>query len=159
LGGEAAYSAAKAAILNLTLVSAAELAPLGVRVNAICPAARTRLSDAWPEMQVPNDGRLDRFDPNLLAPLVAYLASADCPVTGQILSVMGDWITVHAGWTSEDSVRPPRGTGWTYDSVRTALAGLPLAEHRLHLQDRLTGAAAGSNVYVSSHTLFTKPRE
>ena len=157
LGGEAAYSAAKAAVLNLTLVSAVELAPLGARVNAICPAARTRLSDDWPEMQAPTDGRLDRFNPNLLAPVVAYLASADCPVTGQVLSVMGDWVTVHAGWTSGLSVRPPHGTGWTFDSVRAALAELPLVDHRLHLQDRLTGVAAPSNVNDNSHRLFTKP--
>ena len=44
--GQTAYGAAKAGVLLLSLVSAAELAEIGVRVNAICPAARTRLTTA-----------------------------------------------------------------------------------------------------------------
>lgn len=42
--GQANYSAAKAGIVALTLVAAAELARYGVHVNAIAPAARTRMT-------------------------------------------------------------------------------------------------------------------
>jgi NAD(P)-dependent dehydrogenase (short-subunit alcohol dehydrogenase family) len=44
--GPQAYSAAKAAVINLTLNAAAELAPHRIRVNAICPGpVRTQMSD------------------------------------------------------------------------------------------------------------------
>lgn len=42
--GQAAYSAAKAGIATLTLVQAAELGRYGVTANALCPAARTRMT-------------------------------------------------------------------------------------------------------------------
>ena len=43
--GQAAYSAAKAGIATLTLVQAAELGRYGVTANALCPAARTRMTE------------------------------------------------------------------------------------------------------------------
>ena len=48
--GQANYGAAKAAIAAITLVAAAELERYGVRVNAIAPIARTRLTLATPGM-------------------------------------------------------------------------------------------------------------
>ncbi len=46
--GQTNYGAAKAGIAALTLVAAAELERYGVRVNAIAPIARTRLTEATP---------------------------------------------------------------------------------------------------------------
>ncbi|MDT7668464.1 MAG: hypothetical protein QOC74_1247, partial [Pseudonocardiales bacterium] len=43
--GQGSYSTAKAGILGLTMVAAAELARYGVTVNAIAPAARTRMTE------------------------------------------------------------------------------------------------------------------
>ncbi|MBV9097096.1 MAG: SDR family NAD(P)-dependent oxidoreductase, partial [Frankiaceae bacterium] len=49
--GQGNYSAAKAGIVGLTLVASAELARYGVTVNAIAPAARTRMTEvAMPDM-------------------------------------------------------------------------------------------------------------
>ena len=45
LPGTPAYCASKAAVCALTMTTAADLADLGVRVNAIAPIARTRMSD------------------------------------------------------------------------------------------------------------------
>ena len=46
--GQANYGAAKAGVAALTVIAAAELARHGVRVNAIAPLARTRLTAAVP---------------------------------------------------------------------------------------------------------------
>jgi NAD(P)-dependent dehydrogenase (short-subunit alcohol dehydrogenase family) len=79
--GQANYGAAKAGIAALTLVAADELARYGVRVNAIAPIARTRLTLATPgmgemmaaEADAIGDGEFDAFSPANIAPLVAYL--------------------------------------------------------------------------------------
>jgi NAD(P)-dependent dehydrogenase (short-subunit alcohol dehydrogenase family) len=100
--GQANYGAAKAAIAALTLVAAAELERYGVRVNAIAPIARTRLTLATPGMgnlmAEPADGSFDLFSPANISPLVAYLALENCPITGQVYAVQGGAISQLAGW-------------------------------------------------------------
>lgn len=97
--GQAAYSAAKGGIASLTLVAAAELWRYGVAVNAIAPSARTRMT-AGPfadAMAAPEDG-FDRMDPANVSPVVAWLASADCSVTGRVIEVEGGRICLEEGW-------------------------------------------------------------
>jgi len=107
--GQANYGAAKAGIAALTEVAALELERYGVRVNAIAPVARTRLTLATPGMgaifaeEVP-EGEFDAFSPANIAPIVAYLAGADCPLTGKVLAVQGGAISLLQGWTSKDLV-------------------------------------------------------
>lgn len=107
--GQANYGAAKAGIAALTEVAAAELERYGVRVNAIAPVARTRLTLATPGMgaifaeEVP-EGVFDAFSPANIAPVVAYLASADCPLTGKVLAVQGGAVSLLQGWTTKDTV-------------------------------------------------------
>jgi NAD(P)-dependent dehydrogenase (short-subunit alcohol dehydrogenase family) len=100
--GQANYGSAKAAIAALTLVAAAELDRYGVRVNAIAPIARTRLTLATPGMgnlmAVPDDGSFDLFSPANISPLVAYLAMENCPITGQVYAVQGGAISQLGGW-------------------------------------------------------------
>lgn len=102
--GQANYGAAKAGIAALTLVAAEELERYGVRVNAIAPIARTRLTLATPGMgaifaQEVADGEFDMFSPANIAPLVAYLATEKCPHTGQVFAVQGGCIQQLRGWT------------------------------------------------------------
>ena len=61
--GQAAYSAAKGGILALTLVQAAELGRYGITVNALAPAARTRMTEQVfaSTMAAPDDP--SSFDP------------------------------------------------------------------------------------------------
>lgn len=107
--GQANYGAAKAGIAAMTEVAAAELERYGVRVNAIAPVARTRLTLATPGMsamfaeEVP-EGEFDAFSPANIAPIVAYLADPTCPLNGKILAVQGGAITLLQGWTSVETI-------------------------------------------------------
>lgn len=109
LAGQANYGAAKAGIAALTLVGAEELGRYGVRVNAIAPVARTRLTLATPGMaaifaeEVP-EGEFDAFSPANIAPIMAYLASEKCPLTGQVLAVQGGAVSRLQGWTFEETI-------------------------------------------------------
>ena len=100
--GQVNYGSAKAAIAAMTLIAAEELERYGVRVNAIAPIARTRLTLATPGMGAlmaePDVGELDMFSPANISPLVAYLASEKCTVTGRVYAVQGGAISQLAGW-------------------------------------------------------------
>ncbi|MFC9834054.1 SDR family oxidoreductase [Rhodococcus sp. NPDC127530] len=101
--GQGNYGAAKAGIAALTLVAADELERYGVRVNAIAPIARTRLTLATPGMgalfaeDMP-EGEFDAFSPANISPLVARLADANCKITGKVFAVQGGAISELAGW-------------------------------------------------------------
>ncbi|WP_330232881.1 SDR family oxidoreductase [Nocardia sp. NBC_00508] len=125
--GQANYGAAKAGIAALTLVAADELARYGVRVNAIAPIARTRLTLATPgmgdmmaaEAEAAADGGFDAFSPANIAPLVAYLASEICPITGKVFAVQGGAISELAGW---HDVRTIETEGpWLIDDIAARL--------------------------------------
>ncbi|WP_226966687.1 SDR family oxidoreductase [Streptomyces phaeolivaceus] len=98
--GQGNYSAAKAGILGLTLVAAAELARYGVQVNAIAPAARTRMTEATfaETMTAPETG-FDAMAPENVSPLVVWLGSAASEgVTGRVFETEAGRITVMEGW-------------------------------------------------------------
>ena len=115
--GQGSYSTAKAGILGLTLVAAAELARYGVTVNAIAPAARTRMTEqVFAEaMAAPGDGVGRAFDamaPENVSPLVVWLGSAESgAVTGQVFEVDGGRMAVGDGWRRGPSV--DQGRRWS----------------------------------------------
>lgn len=121
--GQANYGAAKAGIAALTLIAAEELERYGVRVNAIAPIARTRLTLATPGMGAlmaePEDGELDLFSPANIAPLVAYLATEECPITGAVYAVQGGAISRLAGWHDTDTIETD-GV-WRIDDIAARL--------------------------------------
>jgi len=125
--GQANYGAAKAAIAALTLVAAMELGRYGVRVNGIAPVARTRLTLATPgpigEMfKAPVDpDAFDPYDPRHVSPLVAWLASQDCPTTGQVFAVQGGSIQPMTGWQLGESITTD--SDWTIDNIAAQLGG------------------------------------
>src|SRR5262249_20684253 len=86
-----------------TLVQAVELGRYGVTANALTPAARTAMTEGpfADAMRKPTDGSFDYYDPDNVAPLVAWLVSADSSrVTGQGFEAEGDKIAVQEGWTT-----------------------------------------------------------
>jgi NAD(P)-dependent dehydrogenase (short-subunit alcohol dehydrogenase family) len=103
--GQVNYGAAKAGIAALTLVAAQELERYGVRANAIAPVARTRLTLATPGLGAMfaapvDEGEFDAFSPANISPLVAYLASERCTLTGRLFAVQGGSIGLLEGWHS-----------------------------------------------------------
>jgi hypothetical protein len=72
----------------------------GVLVNAIAPAARTRMTEATfaETMAAPGTG-FDAMAPENVSPLVVWLGSAACAgVTGRVFEAAGGRITVMEGW-------------------------------------------------------------
>lgn len=98
--GQAAYAAAKGGIASLTLVAAQELGRYGVMVNAIAPSARTRMTEGpfAEAMAAPEEG-FDRMNPANVSPIVAWLASPDCSVTGRVLEIEGGRLCLEEGWS------------------------------------------------------------
>ena len=125
--GQANYGAAKAAIAALTQVAAEELERYGVRANAIAPIARTRLTLATPgmgammaaEAQDVVEGGFDPFSPANISPLVAYLATADCPITGKVFAVQGGAIDELAGWHDVKTIETDGA--WTINDIAARL--------------------------------------
>jgi NAD(P)-dependent dehydrogenase (short-subunit alcohol dehydrogenase family) len=123
--GQANYGAAKAGIAALTLVAADELARYGVRANAIAPVARTRLTEATPGFgeimrSTIEEGVVDAFHPANISPLVAWLATEKCPVTGQVFAVQGGSIQQLQGWTVSHTTETD--DPWTIDEVATRVS-------------------------------------
>ncbi|MFG3703222.1 SDR family NAD(P)-dependent oxidoreductase [Micromonospora sp. NPDC047670] len=123
------YAAANAAVAAMTTVHALELRRLGVRVNCVSPSmVRTRLTNPVPGMdQTPPDGEPDPKDPRWVAPLVAYLVSEACSLTGQVLSVRGGSIGVNHGWSRGAQVNKDK-TLWTVPELAAELTALPLED-------------------------------
>ncbi|GGS71599.1 SDR family oxidoreductase [Streptomyces violaceus] len=98
--GQGNYSAAKAGIVALTLVAAAELQRYGVQVNAIAPAARTRMTErTFADTMASPDAGFDAMAPENVSPLVVWLGSAaSAGVTGRVFEAEGGRITVMEGW-------------------------------------------------------------
>jgi NAD(P)-dependent dehydrogenase (short-subunit alcohol dehydrogenase family) len=122
--GQANYGSAKAGIAALTLIAAEELERYGVRVNAIAPIARTRLTLATAGMGAlmaePQDGELDLFSPANISPLVAYLASDKCSITGKVYAVQGGAISELAGWHDVKTIETDGP--WLIDDIAARLS-------------------------------------
>ena len=116
--GQTNYGAAKMGIAALTIIGAAELGRYGVRVNAIAPAARTRLTQdlGGASSQPVPAGEFDRMDPANVSPWVAYLATEGCPITGRSFLVFGGNVELFQPFAIVDRIDEggsvePRGAG------------------------------------------------
>ncbi len=115
--GQVNYAAAKAGIASMTIVVARELERYGVRVNAIAPVARTRLTEAIAgDHMAPKEGDFDRFAPENVAAVACWLASPLARgISGQVVKVQGGQVQLLQGWRplTEATADKP----WTIDGV------------------------------------------
>lgn len=116
-----AYSASKGAIASITTGCAAELGDKGIRVNAICPLAWTRMAAA--------DSRaVQSGPPETVAPLVTYLLSdRAAKITGQLIRFANGQLHVVGQAAPMGPV--VEQDGWDVDKIAEAF------EHRLMLED------------------------
>ena len=101
------YAAAKAGVIGLSNVAALEGAADGVRCNVIVPAAVTRMAagidtSAYPPM-----------DPELVAPVVGWLAHEKCSVTGEVFIALAGRVARVVIAESPGMHRP----AWTVEDV------------------------------------------
>jgi NAD(P)-dependent dehydrogenase (short-subunit alcohol dehydrogenase family) len=119
--GQANYGAAKSGIATLSQICAKELGRYGVRSNAICPGARTRLTEATPGLgdaiQPPSEG-FDTWDPANVSPFVAYLATPECTFTGETFIVQGGSVQRVQSWTGVEKIE--RDDRWTVAALAQA---------------------------------------
>ncbi len=97
--GQGNYAAAKAAIAQLTIQQASEWGRYGVLVNAIAPDARTRMTEGiFYSSDDIHEGQFDAKAPENVSPLVVWLASPECDVTGRTFEATGGQLNVCDGW-------------------------------------------------------------
>jgi NAD(P)-dependent dehydrogenase (short-subunit alcohol dehydrogenase family) len=120
--GQSNYGAAKAGVAAFSVITALELARYGVRVNAIAPGARTRMTEgAFGDLTFP--GEFDPLDPANVAPMVVWLLSdAAAEVSGQVLGITGGLVELYEGWHVVASQELPGR--WTPERLAAAAPAL-----------------------------------
>ena len=121
--GQLNYAAAKAGIAAMTIVLARELERIGVRVNAIAPVARTRLTEDLGGGAFEAKGDFDKFAPENAAAGAVWLASplAD-GITGQVLKIQGGLAQIVRGWRPVTEVSDTKP--WTITDLAAQRDGL-----------------------------------
>jgi NAD(P)-dependent dehydrogenase (short-subunit alcohol dehydrogenase family) len=117
--GQSNYGAAKAGIAAFAQIVAQENWKHGITVNAICPAARTRMTEGAYGERLEGAGgpdageEFDFWHPDNVAPFVAYLCSdAAAHISGKVFGVQGDTVELYRPFTSEAFVQKG-GERWT----------------------------------------------
>lgn len=113
--GQSNYGAAKLGIVGLMHTLKEEAAKFDIKLNAIAPMARSRMTEGIFPPEI-----LARLDPREVSPVVAYLASSACSVNGQCWSVAAGRVARVAvveasGW------KAPSDRAWGIDDVAANL--------------------------------------
>jgi NAD(P)-dependent dehydrogenase (short-subunit alcohol dehydrogenase family) len=103
--GHVNYSTAKSGICTMTTALARELAPYGIRCNAIAPLAYSNMTQSlWGTEQFPSD-HLPELEPENVAAVAAWLASPlSEPLTGQVFAVLGSKCELWQGWQRSTTI-------------------------------------------------------
>jgi NAD(P)-dependent dehydrogenase (short-subunit alcohol dehydrogenase family) len=105
--GQTNYGAAKMGIAAFTIIAAKELGRYGVTVNAIAPAALTRMTAGLGMGEAPEEIK-EQMSPAHIAPVVCWLASPEAAhVTGRVFDVSGRMLSVSESWHRGPSIENP----------------------------------------------------
>jgi NAD(P)-dependent dehydrogenase (short-subunit alcohol dehydrogenase family) len=105
--GQTNYGAAKMGIASFTIIAAKELGRYGVTVNAIAPAALTRMTEGLGMGEAPEEIK-EQMSPAHIAPVVCWLASPEAAhVTGRVFDVSGRMISVSESWHRGPTIDNP----------------------------------------------------
>jgi NAD(P)-dependent dehydrogenase (short-subunit alcohol dehydrogenase family) len=104
--GQSNYGAAKAGIAAFSFITSLELERYGVTVNAIAPAALTRLTEDL-GMGSADDAVKEAMSPRWVAPVVTWLASPlSAGVSGRVIEASGSAIAIAEGWHRGPAAKP-----------------------------------------------------
>jgi NAD(P)-dependent dehydrogenase (short-subunit alcohol dehydrogenase family) len=136
--GQANYAAAKMGIVGLTKTLAQEGAKYDIRANVIAPVAKSRMTET-----ILDATTLAKLEPELVSPLVAYLASEGCAESGQVYAVGGGYVSrvavvegegtffasteispeqIASSWSQINDLEHARPFGNAMEAVQVALA-------------------------------------
>jgi NAD(P)-dependent dehydrogenase (short-subunit alcohol dehydrogenase family) len=124
--GQTNYGAAKTGLATFAIIADAELSRYGVRVNAIAPAAATRLTanlrgDQQAEAPSEQDGHeWTPMHPANISPFVAYLSTESCPIHGRVFFVQGGHIHLFKPFSIVDQIA--KEGFWTVEELQSEAA-------------------------------------
>jgi NAD(P)-dependent dehydrogenase (short-subunit alcohol dehydrogenase family) len=138
--GQANYGAAKAGIAAFATIAAMEMWRYNVTVNAIAPAARTRMTEgAYGQIEVSDE--FDFWHPDNVAPMVVYLCSdASSHISGKVFGVQGDAVELYQPFTSFSEIVNDGGRWDPSDlaaKVDSLFDGFPIAKEATNGMARL----------------------
>lgn len=105
------YSICKAGFMGLSNTAAIEGQNIGIKSNLIVPAAVTRMSEGIDTSQFPP------MDPEMVAPMVAWLCHEDCSVSGEMYVAMAGRLARAWVAESEGAYKP----SWTIEQVAESI--------------------------------------
>ncbi|MER7684898.1 SDR family NAD(P)-dependent oxidoreductase [Streptomyces sp. NPDC097610] len=120
LAGQATYAAAKGAVHGLMRTLALEGAEHGILVNAIEPGGYSRMHSAAISDEAQLEVMRRTMSPDLVAPVVVWLGSDDCAVTGQTFTTRSGLVVKIAIGFGEGFFAPeltPESVAANYDSI------------------------------------------
>jgi NAD(P)-dependent dehydrogenase (short-subunit alcohol dehydrogenase family) len=117
------YGVSKAGMIGLNNVVAIEGADRGIKSNIILPGAVTRMADGLDTSHYPPMG------PDLVAPVVGWLAHEECSVTGEMFVSMAGRVARAFIVETEGVYRP----GWTIDDVAAEIDAIRDTGRQWHL--------------------------